>query len=381
MGALLLVLTALICPPSLHAADAVRAHDIRVLILDSQETVKLTINNGYRITAPGSSKSLAASRSLLGVNIRSRDGGLLVAGVKFPESIDIYSEAPADLFINNKPFRGFVSVHRQPDGTLMVVNQIDVEDYLYGVLYHEVGSWWPMESLKAQAIAARTYALHQKQFTAARKFDVYNNQSSQMYGGADSERSRSNHAVDETRGEVLTYQERIFPAYYHATCGGVTRDASELWKVKLPPLEGGIRCEYCWFSPHFSWHAKVTTREMEGILKKQGVWVGAIHEMEVISRSPSDRVLTAKVVGAEGSKIISAKDLRLWVGSSVVRSENFEVHQRRGKIVFDGKGWGHGVGMCQWGALGQSMIGKKYQEILQFYYPGSQIRQIYTDAS
>lgn len=376
----MIVVAALLCSSAARAASPVRPHDIRVLILDSQASVKLTIKNGYRITASGGAKPLAASRSLMGVNIRSREGGLLVAGVKFPESIDIYPEVSADLFINDKPFRGFVSVHRQPDGTLMIVNQIDVEDYLYGVLYHEVGSWWPMESLKAQAIAARTYALNQKQFTAARKFDVYNNQSSQMYGGANSERGRSNHAVDETRGEVLTYQDQIFPAYYHAACGGVTRDASELWKVKLPPLEGGVRCEYCWFSPHYSWHAKVAAREMEDILKKQGVWVGAITQLEVIGRSPSERVLTAKVVGAEGYKVISAKDLRLWVGSTVVRSENFEVHARGGKIVFEGKGWGHGVGMCQWGALGQSIIGKKYQEILQFYYPGSQIRQIYTEA-
>lgn len=368
-------------PARATAEGAVRSHDIRVLILEGPESVKLTIRNGYRITAAGSDRTLSASQSLPGVNVRARQGSLLVAGVKFPEAIDIYAATPADLYINDKPYRGSVSVYRQPDGTLTVVNRIDVEDYLYGVLYHEVGSWWPMESLKAQAIAARTYALHQKQFTAARKFDVYNNQSSQMYGGADSERTRSNEAVDSTRGLVLTYDGRIFPAYYHATCGGVTRSASELWKVDLPPLRGGVRCEYCWFSPHFSWHAKIGVREIESALGKQGVHVGSIRELEVVDRSPTGRVLTARVGGTEGERIISAKDLRLWVGSTVVRSENFEVHARRGKIVFEGKGWGHGVGMCQWGALGQSLIGRKYNEILSFYYPGSEIQQYYSDAS
>lgn len=358
-----------------------RSHEIRVLISDGQEVLKLTVMNGYRVIEPKTSKVLAVSKRLVGVNVRSREGGLLLAGVKFPPNIEIHSDLAADLFINNRPFRGFLSIHRQPDGTLAVVNHIDVEDYLYGVLYHEVGSWWPMESLKAQAIAARTYALYQKRFTTSRTFDVYSNQFSQMYGGADSERNRSNSAVDDTRGQVLTYAGEMFPAYYHSSCGGQTRDSSELWKIKLPPLSGGVICEYCWFSPHYSWHAKVNLRDMEEILKKHGVWVGPIQGMEVVTRSPSGRVLTATVEGTAGEKILDAKSLRLWVGPTVVRSENFETHVRWGKIVFDGKGWGHGVGMCQWGALGQSIIGKKYDEILQFYYPGSQISQFYKEGA
>lgn len=349
------------------------SHEIRVLISEGQEKLKLTVMNGYSVVDPKTRTKIAVSQRLVGVNVRSRPGGLLVAGVKFPEDIEIHSTRTTDLFINDKPFRGFISIHRQSDGTLAAVNHIDVEDYLYGVLYHEVGSWWPMEALKAQAIAARTYALYQKRFTQMKKFDVYNNQSSQMYGGADSERSRSNQAVDETRGEVLTFAGEIFPAYYHATCGGQTRDSSELWNIKLPPLAGGVVCKYCWFSPHFSWHAKVGLREMEELLKKHGITVGVIRDMEVVARSSSGRVLTAAVKGSLGEKLLNAKDLRLWVGPTVVRSENFETHVRWGKITFDGKGWGHGVGMCQWGTLAQSLLGKKYGEILSFYYPGSYI--------
>ncbi len=372
----------LLQPAAVSAAAPIdTTHQIRVLISEGQDVLKLTVMNGYRIIDPKTQKVLAASKRLAGVNIRSRDGGLVVAGVAFPENIQIHSVHPADLFINNRPFRGFLSVHRQPDGSLAVVNHIDVEDYLYGVLYHEVGAWWPMESLKAQAIAARTYALYQKRFTAGRKFDVYNNQYSQMYGGADSERSRSNEAVDSTRGQVLTFQGELFPAYYHAACGGQTRDSSELWNIQLPPLSGGVKCDSCWFSPHYSWHASVTIREMEELLKERGVWVGAIRDMDVITRSPSGRVLTAVVKGVSGEKTLNAKDLRLWVGPTVVRSENFETHVRWGKIVFQGKGWGHGVGMCQWGALGQSIVGRKCGEILQFYYPGSAIKQIYEDAT
>ena len=362
--------------PAAVRSDASRT--IRVLISEGQDVLKVTVMGGYRVLDPKTKKTLAVSRRLVGVNVRGREEGLLLAGVKFPEAIEIHSDDPADLFINNRPFRGFLTVYRQPDNSLAVINHIDVEDYLYGVLYHEVGSWWPAEALKAQAIAARTYALYQKRFTSGRRFDIYNNQSSQMYGGADSERNRSNGAVDETRGQVLTFKGALFPAYYHATCGGRTRDSSELWNIQMPPLAGGVKCDYCWFSPHYAWHAKVDIRDMEELLKEHGIWVGPISDMEVVTRSASDRVLTALVRGTSGEKTLSAKDLRLWVGPTVVRSENFETHMRWGKIVFEGKGWGHGVGMCQWGALGQSIAGKKYGEILQFYYPGSEITQIYS---
>jgi stage II sporulation protein D len=371
------LLAVVVCGP---ARPAVSQEDrqIRVLIVEGPEMLKLTVMKGYRIIDPKTQKVLAASKTLAGVNVRSREGGLLIAGVKFPESVQVHSAQSADLYIDNKPFRGFISLHRQPDGTLAAVNHIDVEDYLYGVLYHEVGSWWPMEALKAQAVAARTYALHHKKFTSGRRFDVYNNQSSQMYGGADSERSRSNAAVDQTRGEVLTFQGGMFAAYYHAACGGMTRDASELWNVRLAPLSGGVKCETCWFSPHYSWHTKVPLRDMEKLLDERGVRVGSLRDMEVVTRSPSGRVLTASVKGTLGERTINAKDLRLWVGPTVVRSENFELHERWGKIVFEGRGWGHGVGMCQWGALGQSIMGKKYADILGFYYPGATIRKIYS---
>ncbi len=353
------------------------SRDIRVLISQGQELLKLTIMGGYRVIDAKSQKTLSISRRLVGVNLRTQNGALMIAGVRFPDVVEIHADQPADLFINNRPFRGFLSVHRQVDGTLAVVNHIDVEDYLYGVLYHEVGSWWPMESLKAQAIAARTYALYEKQFTKSRIFDVYNNQSSQMYGGADSERSRSSEAVDATRGQVLTFQGRMFAAYYHATCGGETRDSSDLWKVKLPPLSGGVKCSYCWFSPHYSWSTKMDISKMEELLNAHGISVGAIQSMTVVSRSNTGRALLAEIKGSVGDNTISAKDLRLWVGPTVVRSENFEIHLRWGKIIFDGKGWGHGVGMCQWGALGQSILGKKHDEILELYYPGSQLTRIY----
>ena len=147
---------------------------------------------------------------------------VMVAGVSFSADIEIHSDQSADLHVNRKPFRGYISIHREENEKLLVVNHLNVESYLYGVLFHEVGSWWPMAALRAQAVASRTYALYKKEERRGKLFDMYPDQSSQMYGGANSERARSKRAVDETRGEALTFDGEIFPTFYHATCGGLT---------------------------------------------------------------------------------------------------------------------------------------------------------------
>jgi len=365
-------------PGTAVTAPAEEDQQLRVLISESEGPVKLTIHGGYTIRDFKTKENLSDSQKLEGVNIRALPDGLMVAGVRFPQDIEIHGDDPNDLAVEGRPFRGYLTVHLRDNQTLFVVNHIDVEDYLYGVLFHEVGFWWPMAALKAQAVASRTYALNQKQERRGKLFDLYNNQRSQMYGGAGSERSRSTGAVDATRAEVLTYEGKIFPTFYHATCGGMTRDASELWNVDLPPLDGGVKCSSCWFSPHYAWQAKLGHEELEDILKKHDVEVGGVHHLDIVSRTPSRRVDEIKIKGSRRHKTLKAKDLRLWIGPRVVRSEDFDVRMDGDEVIFKGNGWGHGVGMCQWGALGQSIMRKKYDEILEFYYPGSEIKKIYS---
>lgn len=201
-------------PTAAAAAEIPKPLDIRVLISEGQEVLKLTVMGGYRIVDPQTQKTLSVSKRLVGVNVRGREKGLLVAGVKFPEVIEIHSDNSADLFINNRPFRGFLTIHCQPDNTLSVVNHIDVEDYLYGVLYHEVGSWWPMEALKAQAIAARTYAYRYK----SQGSSICTNEACQVYnaGKADNPPDAWRQAVEQTRGQVL----EDVTTYYSSTTGG-----------------------------------------------------------------------------------------------------------------------------------------------------------------
>ena len=268
-----------------------------------------------------------------------------------------------------------MDVLKDKNAVLYAINRLNIEDYLYGVVHHEVAPWWPMEALKAQAIAARTYALYQMEVSKPIEFDLKSSTSSQVYGGSTTEKFRTKRAVDLTAGEVLVYQGKIFPAYFHATCAGVTAGAQELWKIDLPPLTGGAHCKFCRLSPHFYWQARVPVSEIEEKMAKYGHPVGRILKIEEISKTPSGRVGSIRITGTAGDFVMAAKDFRIWIGGDKIRSTLFTISIKDDVAGFDGRGWGHGVGMCQWGALGQAILGHDHESILKFYYPGAEIVQ------
>jgi stage II sporulation protein D len=258
----------------------------------------------------------------------------------------------------------------------MVINRITLEEYLYGVLYNEISHRWTMESIKAQAIAARTFALYQARQNKLQDYDLTNDIYSQVYSGAASERWTTTKAVKLTAGKVLTFNGNIFSTYYHATCGGHTEDASNLWNVNLPCLKGVV-CSYCKESPHYKWNKQIPLKELEKKLGDNGYKLGSVKKVSVLSRNDSGRVDKLEIRDdADVSCVMTGKDFRQMIGPNDIRSTNFEPAVGQGKLNINGIGWGHGVGMCQWGAKGQSDKGKKCEEILEFYYPGTEITTI-----
>jgi len=176
---------------------------------------------------------------------------------------------------------------------------------------------------------------------------------------------------------VLTYNGAIFPAFFHATCGGSTFDAANLWNVNLPPLRG-VKCDWCRKSPHYYWERWTPINEAEKRLEAAGYPVGDILGFEVLRKDPlGGRVLELRIKGSKGDAVILAKDFRRIIGSDIVRSTNFKVTVVGEYAAFEGLGWGHGVGLCQWGAYYMSRAGKKADEILYFYYPGAKIMKDY----
>jgi len=237
------------------------------------------------------------------------------------------------------------------------------------VLYHEVSHHWPMEALKAQAVAARTYALYSIN-PAGKPYDVTNDIYSQVYGGKSSERYRTDLAVEHTRGQVLTYNGRLIPAYFHATCGGMTEDAHELWNVDdIPPLRG-VPCSFCQNSPHMHWKKNFRLKNIQDALNLHGYKVGSIKEISIVDKDRSERINHLKITQKNGQDlVIRGKDFRDLMGPNVIMSNNYEITMRGYYVDLAGKGWGHGVGMCQWGALGMARQQFNYKQILAYYYP------------
>jgi stage II sporulation protein D len=232
-----------------------------------------------------------------------------------------------------------------------------------------------MEALKAQAIVSRTYALYQIQENKAKDFDLTSDIYSQVYGGQASERYRTNKAVDESKGQALFYKGKIIPAFFHATCAGHTENAQLLWNIDLAPLKGVV-CNFCRESPHFNWHYDLPVKEIEKKLSDGGWKVKNITNIGIEGKDASGRITNLIIKSEAGETKVSAKDFREKIGPNIINSTNFSVAIAGKDAVFEGIGWGHGVGLCQWGAYFMAKDGHSSEEILKYYYPGVNVKTI-----
>jgi len=348
--------------------------NIRVCVASDKDRVLLRIKGPYKIEGINSALTLDKGKALKNEYIVPTNSGLKLGDREFKiYGIKIIPKKDAAIFIDKRRFRGIVHIVRTERLKLLVVNHLDIEKYLYGVLYHEVPCHWPMEALKAQAIAARTFALYRIENMRDRDYDVTSDIYSQVYGGRLSERRRTKKAVDLTRGKVLTYNSKIIPGYYHAMCGGHTENAKNVFNINLPSL-GGRACRYCKGAPHMSWKAKLSYREIQKRLNKYGIKIKGLNYIVTGKRDKSGRLKNVKVRGSKGVKEIKGYKFRLALGPNVIKSTNFTVRIIPKGVIFRGKGWGHGVGMCQWGAFGMAKRRFNHRKILEFYYPETKVK-------
>ncbi|MEK6727466.1 MAG: SpoIID/LytB domain-containing protein [Candidatus Omnitrophota bacterium] len=356
------------------AACAQGVNGVRVAILQDAPSINIKIAGSYEI-ADAKQRILQRGRDLK-TTVTSYKRGILIAGKNFNlEKILIKTINPGIIIINGRTFRGDIQLIKTGGFKLTVINRIGLEDYVQGILYHEASHYWPMEALKAQAIVSRTYAVYQSQENSAKDFDVTSDIYSQVYGGKTSERERTNKAVEETAAKVLTYQDKIIPAYFHATCGGHTQDASRLWNINLFPLKG-VPCDFCKGSPHYNWHYVARLDEIEEKLANSGYKTGNIKDIAVLGKDKSGRITDLRIAALKKEIKISAKDFRNIMGPDIIKSTDFNLKLVDKDAVFEGLGWGHGVGLCQWGAYFMSKQGYGYEKILQYYYPGTDVKTI-----
>jgi len=353
---------------SVQSADC-----LRVAVVQDVSSLKLSVVGLYEIIDSSSRKVISKGKNLI-TTVTVYKSGIFIAGIKSNSGrLFIKTNDPEAAAINGRRFRGDIQLIKKSSSLLLAVNQIDLEDYVKGILYHEASHYWPAEALKAQAVVCRTYALYQKGENSSRDYDVTSDIYSQVYGGRDAERYRTNSIVEETKGEVLTYKGRIFPSYYHATCAGHTEDASLLWNIDLLPLKG-VACNFCRESPHFNWHWVLSQKEIISSLSRSG-YTGfkRVKNIVIKGKDLSGRIGELKIITDTKEPVISAKDFRNIIGPNIIKSTNFSVELAGDDIIFEGIGWGHGVGMCQWGAYFMAKEGYDYKEILGYYYPGSSI--------
>ena len=352
---------------------------IRVAIARNDPEVTLWISGPFTMTALTTGVLIDGGRHLPTTAIRAAPNGLALgqrivpySGVRFEPSRE------AGISLNGKRLRGALEITRQQDATLLVVNHVGLEDYLRGVLSKEAPDYWPAEALKAIAIAARTYALYQRFTKAPSGYDVTGDVMSQEYGGHTGEKRATTQAVQASAGLIVTYQGQLFPTFYHSTCGGMTEHARVMGNFDLAPLQGGTACTLCQGSPFFHWQRRLTKADVGWALRRSPYGsIGAVSEMRVTKRTARGRAEEVTVVGAARTLKLSGYDVRALFGFDRIRSPFFTI-QPEGAATFllDGHGWGHGVGLCQWGAAELARRGFSAREILGFYYPHADVASV-----
>jgi len=270
------------------------------------------------------------------------------------------------------PVSGVLRVSRK-GRVLSVVNQVDLEEYVKGVVPSEVSSSWHPEMLKVQAVAARTYALYNKMLSAAREYDVVATIQDQVYRGRSGVDQRVEEAVESTRGIVVTHQHAPIYAAFSSTAAGPTEDAVNVWANKDLPYLKGVECPFDLDSPYYQWKANVKIDQLEGNLRNQGFPVGTIATITPIAYSRAGRVARLRILHSGGEVVLRGEDLRKAVGYTVIPSTQFEVESIGAEVAFTGYGAGHAVGLCQWGAKELAELGYSYNSILAYYYPGTEL--------
>ena len=377
---------------------------VRVALLTNAPSAALSGTGGWRLYAQDGLSMLARSDANDTWTVRRASGGLQAVrgdgqrtAIRPGPFVARPDERGSIVTLNGKRYRGEISVIPTDSG-LLVVNRVLMEDYLRGVVPLEIGNRTMAElaAAEAQAVAARSYAYIRLNATQGSAFDVRATVMDQVYGGADAEKEVSDQAVASTAGLVLRFAGRVVNAPYHSTCGGSTAEAPEVWRSpgesylqRVSDRIPGTDRYYCDVSPRFSWTrtfradslALALERHLRTYVSVPGGRIGAVRRVEVDGNTPSGRVGTLAISTDRGRYVLRGNDIRFVMrrpGGEILNSTYFSIDSEQGReglsrITIRGRGYGHGIGMCQWGAIGRARAGEDFRSILRTYYPGTSV--------
>ncbi len=279
------------------------------------------------------------------------------------------------IFANSKPYRGYLTIIKS-ENKINIINVLPIEDYIKGVLPKEVSANWSIEALKSQAVISRTYAITNLNRHSTQGFDVCSTIHCQVYDGYGIEADSCNKAVLETQCRVLNYDEKFAHTVFHANCGGHTEDPKYIWNWKdTPPYLKGVKCGYCAAAPHTKWEKTLDEKFIREQLSDNNI--GKIKSIKIKGKTSAGATKKLKITHSKGEVTLNAYKFRLAVDAWQIKSHAFDFIKTDGdKFYFKGRGWGHKVGLCQWGAKGMAEKGKTYKEILAYFYPGTTIEKV-----
>jgi stage II sporulation protein D len=351
---------------------------LRVLLFQNLTTFHLSIPPDYTLHTRPAHESLIATEDTnwrtLVIQAGPRSIHIPSLGVEVEELRSLPRSQAGLIAAGERLFRGGLEIKRRDRG-LMIVNLVDLEAYLYGVVPKEAPAQWEMAALRAQAIVARTYALYKRQRQSNGDYDLAADYlRDQVYDGYGAEHARTTQAVDDTQGVVVTCRGELIPTYYHAESAGYTENSEHVWSASYPCLRG-VKTPIHPASPHVHWSATLSLQQLQSALGKKGYLVGQIQRIDPIQRSPTGRIILLKLGHSHGETVLRGTDFRLAVGPEIIRSTRFTVNLRGGRALFSGQGWGHGVGLCQWCSQGMAELGHDHETILKHYYLGARLMQ------
>jgi stage II sporulation protein D len=386
-------------------------YTVRVLLDNNVSIASLRIDSPYRIISVDTIEVFPAQKTAGTINVELQTAGIKMGEKLFKtKRLIMEPQSPLPFKINNQFYRGSLEfIINDDSNSMIVINNVPLETYLAGVVAAEMPSYWEAEALKAQAVAARTYCLYIKsRFGKNRDWDVRTTQANQVYKGVAAETVRTNNAVNATAGMVLCCEQESdtceqFPSYYSSVCGGHTENAQDVFGESSPAL-AGVECQYChqitrpdiFYWPMAKFDKKFATAKIVERYPDLND-LGKIETIEPAKENSYDstilrdgllpktsnfkRIVSVKLTGSTGKTgYLRAEDMRLAIDSTgaKIQSASCTIVSFKDEFLFiAGKGFGHGVGMCQYGARQMAREGKTAQEILNFYYPGSRIKILY----
>lgn len=360
------------------AQPAKQAPDLRVGLASGRASLTITSAGGKATVQTESSKTITLTANTAAA-IRWQAGAFLVGREKLRgDVLTIRPSGAGELALDGRRYRGSLEL-RHKGGGLTAVNIVPIDGYLRSVVPEEMPVDWPAEAIKAQSVAARSFALASRGRHASEGYDLCTTTHCQLYTGTAAEKSASNAAIKATRGEVLTYGGKPIEALFHTDSGGMTENSEAVWGSHVPYLRAAKDTP----AKTMPWTKTISRADLERKLAAKGHDIGKVRSIALSplaigraakDRTASGRVKTMMVKGTKGTATLSGTTWRSLLG---LKSTLFDAKLAKDMVTFTGYGSGHGLGISQWGAERMATRGASYADILHHYYTGTKLQQLY----